>query len=147
VLYGFGEAVESYFLQIFGETMGRVNYILLYLLSGIFADVPTFLKHKDNQMFSAVGASGAVSGILLAFVIFQPWAPLTFVFLPFIQIPAIIMTIGFLAYSSWAGKNDRGGRIDHSAHFYGAIFGFLFTIVLKPELFSMFIQDLANPRF
>lgn len=147
VLYGFGQSVENQFLYEFGDTMGRVNFIILYLLSGVFADIPTFLKHKDNQMFSAVGASGAVSGILLSFVIFNPWAPLTFVFLPFITIPAIIMTVGYLAYSSWASKNDRGGKVDHMAHFYGAVFGFLFTIVLKPEFFGVFISELMNPKW
>lgn len=145
VLYGFGQSVEFYFMEVFGEILGRINFVLLYILSGVFADIPTYLKHKDNQMFSAVGASGAVSGILLAFVIFKPWAPLTFVFFPFFDIPAIVMTVGFLAYSSWASRNDRGGRIDHMAHFYGAVFGFLFTIVLKPELFSYFIAELQNP--
>ena len=147
VLYGFGQSVEFYFVEIFGETMGRVNFVLLYLLSGVFADIPTFLKHKDNQMFSAIGASGAVSGILLSFVIFEPWAPLTFVFFPFVKIPAIVMTVGYLAYSSWASRNDRGGKIDHMAHFYGAVFGFLFTIILKPELFNFFFAELLDPKW
>ena len=76
VLYQFGTGVEGYFVIQFGEGLGRTYYLLLYLLSGIFGDIPTYFKHKNNQMFSSVGASGAVSGIMLAFVIFNPWSML-----------------------------------------------------------------------
>jgi len=141
VFYSFGEAVESYFVQIFGDIMGRVNFLLLYLLTIIFGDIPTFVKHKDNQSFASVGASGAVSGILFAFVIFQPWATLLLFFV--IPCPAIVAAVLYLVYSSWASRN-QSSRIDHDAHFYGAVFGFIFTIVLQPRLFSMFWDNLIN---
>ena len=81
VLYQFGQKVEGYFVQVFGEFMGRLNYLLMYLLAGIFADIPTFFKQKDNQMFSSVGASRAVSGVMFAFVLFDPWAMLYLFFI------------------------------------------------------------------
>jgi membrane associated rhomboid family serine protease len=119
VLYQFGTIVEQYFLSLFGEMMGRLNFLLLYLLSGIFADIPTYFKHKNNQMFSSVGASGAVSGILFAYVIFDPWAMLLLFFI--IPVPAIIAAVLYLVYSSYASRKG-GDNIDHDAHFYGAVF-------------------------
>jgi membrane associated rhomboid family serine protease len=141
VLYQFGTAVEQYFVLHFGEGLGRFNYLMLYLLSGIFGDVPTYFKHKDNYGFSSVGASGAVSGIMLAYVIFNPWSMLLLFFI--IPMPAFVAAILYLVYSSWASKKG-GERIDHEAHFWGAVFGFCFTIALKPALFSSFIGQLIQ---
>ncbi len=141
VLYQFGTAVEHYFVNFFGGTMGRLNFLLLYLLSGIFGDLPTYFKHKDNYSFSSVGASGAVSGVLMAFVLFDPWSMLLLFFI--IPMPAFVAAILYLVYSSWASKKE-GGRIDHQAHFWGAVFGFCFTIALRPSLFLYFLHDLVN---
>ena len=141
VLYQFGTAVEGYFVIQFGEGLGRTYYLLLYLLSGIFGDIPTYFKHKNNQMFSSVGASGAVSGIMLAFVIFNPWSMLLLFFI--IPMPAFVAAVLYLVYSSWA-SNKGGDRIDHEAHFWGAVFGFWFTIALKPGLFSSFLDKLIG---
>ncbi len=141
VFYSFGSIVEAYFVEIFGELMGRLNFLLLYLLTIIFGDLPTFIKHKNNQSFASVGASGAVSGVLFAFIIFEPWSTLLLFFI--IPCPAIIAAILYLIYSSWASRTQND-RIDHDAHLYGAIFGFIFTIVLQPSLFSLFIHSLMN---
>lgn len=141
VLFNFGEAIEMKFLEIFGEVMGRLNFLLLYLLTIIFANIPTFLLHKNNPHFSSVGASGAVSGLVFVLILFRPWAPLELFF--FIPIHAIILGVLFLAYSSWAAKKG-GDRVDHVAHFGGAVFGFLFTIMLKPELFAQFLDALQT---
>ncbi len=141
VLWQFGEIVESLFVQSFGMTMGKVNYLLLYFLTIIFADIPSLLKHKDNRHYSAVGASGAVSGILFVFILFMPWHILRLYGI--IPIPGIIAGIGYLVYSSWADKRG-GGRIAHDAHLYGALFGFLFAIILKPSFFTMFMERLIN---
>lgn len=141
VLYEFGRHVENVFLVEFGETMGRINYLLLYFLTIIFADIPTFIKHKDNPHFSSVGASGAVSGVLFVYVLFAPWNLL--MLYGIIPIPGIVAAIGYLIYSSWASRQG-GGRIDHDAHMYGAIFGFLFAIVLRPSFFNAFLDRLMN---
>jgi membrane associated rhomboid family serine protease len=141
VLYQFGEIVEERFVLLFGELMGRINFLLLYILTIIFADIPTFIKHRDNPGFASVGASGAVSGIVFAYVIFYPWN-LLYLFL-ILPVPGIVLAIGYLIYSSWASRNSHD-NIDHEAHFYGAVFGFLFTIALKPDLFSLFVDRLTN---
>lgn len=142
VLWSFGTFIESAFVEIFGSPMGRVNFLALYLLSGIFADIPTYLKHKNNQSFSSVGASGATSGIMFAFALLLPWE-MIYLF-GIIPIPAILAAVLYLIYSSYASRKEAGSRIDHEAHFWGAVFGFVFTIILKPELFSRFLNELVN---
>ncbi len=141
VLWSFGTFIESAFVSLFGETMGRVNFLALYLLSGVFADIPTYLKHKNNQSFSSVGASGATSGIMFAFALLLPWEMIKL--FGVIPIPAIIAAVLYLVYSSYSARSEAGSRIDHEAHFWGAVFGFAFTIALKPSLFSDFLHQVT----
>lgn len=141
VLYQFGEYVEGRFVSLFGDLMGRINYLLLYFLTIIFANISTFLKHRENPSFASVGASGAISGIVFVYVIFQPWSWLLLFFI--IPIPAIVAAVLYLFYSSWASKNSQD-FIDHDAHLYGAVFGFWFAIFLKPGLFSLFLDRLVH---
>ncbi|NJL76275.1 MAG: rhomboid family intramembrane serine protease [Saprospiraceae bacterium] len=141
VFYQFGNYVEGAFVQIFGEGMGRINFLLLYLLAIIFGDLSTYFKHKDSPYFASVGASGAVSAILFVFVLFEPWQTLLIFFI--IPCPAIAAAILYLIYSSWASKNQND-QIDHDAHFYGAVFGVAFTLLLRPSLFSLFTSRLAE---
>ncbi len=145
VLWQFGEIVELVFGKLFGEGQGRLNYLLLYVFSVIFANLATYIKHRNNAGFASVGASGAVSAILFSYLIFAPWEMIyLYAVLP---IPTIVAAVAYVAYSSWASKN-RSDHIDHDAHLYGAIFGFLFTIVLKPSLFGLFIDRLMmGPQF
>lgn len=70
----FGTFVETTFLGWFGEMKGRLIFLVFYLLNIIFADLPSLAKHKDNPGYSAVGASGAVSGILFIFILLRPWS-------------------------------------------------------------------------
>ncbi|MBK6620610.1 MAG: rhomboid family intramembrane serine protease [Saprospirales bacterium] len=141
VLYQFGGFVEHKFLFYFGELMGRLNFLILYLLTLLLSDVPSYIKHKDNPHFSSVGASGAISGIVFVFVLFQPWSLLLLFFI--IPIPAIVAAIFYLIYSSWASR--RGGDfINHDAHFYGAIFGLLIALAMKPDLFNLFWDRLIR---
>lgn len=141
VLYEFGTVVEMKFLEMFGDLQGRLYFLALYFLTIMFADIPTYIKHKDNPGFASVGASGGVSGILFVYVLFHPWSWLLLYFI--IPIPAILAAVAYVIYSSWASKNSQG-RIDHDAHLYGAIFGFLFAIVLRPSLFNDFLTRLTQ---
>ncbi|MEM1325271.1 MAG: rhomboid family intramembrane serine protease [Bacteroidota bacterium] len=141
VLYIFGTYVEGAFVQLFGEGLGRINYVLLYLLAIAVGDIPTYLKHRDNSSFASVGASGAVSAILFVFILFNPWAELLLFFI--IPCPAIVAAVLYVVYSTWASKNQND-LIDHDAHLYGAIFGFVFAIALKPALFGQFMTRLTE---
>lgn len=143
ILFMFGEQIEHYFDTLYGENIGRIVFVVMYLLNIIAASIPTYFKNRDNMQFASVGASGAVSGLLFIFIAIRPWYPLQFIFLPFIDIPAIVIGIGYLIYSSYASRQNRG-RIDHMAHFYGAIFGVAFLWLTKPSMFSLFLDRLVN---
>ncbi len=135
-LYYFGRIVE----QVFRINLGFGYYIALYLLAMIAADLPTYFKYKDNYQYRALGASGAVSGVLFASILYAPWAKIYILFIP-IGIPAFIFGVLYLIFCVY--MNKRGGdNINHNAHFWGAVFGIVFTIVVLPEIIPHFINSL-----
>ncbi len=146
VLFVFGEVVEQIFTQIiFGETWGRLGYIAFYMSAVVISSIPTFVRHQDNFAYSALGASGATSAIVFAFIITNPWAGLTLLFLPFFSIPALILGIIYIWYSSYMDK--RGiDNIGHNAHLTGAVYGVVFTILaailFQPFYFQLMIENL-----
>jgi membrane associated rhomboid family serine protease len=144
VFYEFGSIVEKIFISIHGPAIGRVWFLALYFGTLIIADIPTFLKYRNNPNFASIGASGAVSGILFAYILFDPWAMLALFFV--IPVPAIVFAVLYLIYSSWADKN-QSGKIDHSAHYYGAFSGLLFTIIFYPKVLQIFIDRLSELPF
>ena len=82
---------------------------------------------------------------MMAYVIFSPWSMLLLFFI--IPMPAIVAAALYLGYSTYAAKKNYMSKIDHEAHFWGAVFGFLFTIAIKPQLFIDFIGMLGQPDF
>ena len=141
VLYQFGPIVENIYIQIFGNFWGPTVFLLVYLTTIIAADIPTYFKHRFNASYSAIGASGAVSGVVFIYILFFPWDQLSlYGIIPF---RAIVGGVAYLVYSSWASRN-RNDRIDHSAHFYGALYGIIVTIILEPAVFNNFIHQLIN---
>ncbi len=138
VLYGFGSFVENEFLDQYGDAPGRSIYLVLYLIMIVLAAIPSFIKHKSNYSYSAIGASGAVSGVLFIFILLRPWAQLELYF--FIPIPAIVFGILYLIYSSWASKNAKD-NIGHDAHFYGAVAGMVFSAILLPYIIGDFVEQ------
>lgn len=141
MLYMFGSIGERIYQQFFGSMMGSVLFALMYITCIIAADIPTYIKHKDNPNFASIGASGAVSGAIFLYIFTFPWDTLLLFFI--IPVPAIILGIGYLIYSSWAVKNTRD-NIDHTAHFAGAIYGILFTLIVHPASWDRFISVLIN---
>lgn len=135
-LYYFGGLVEGAFRQLFGPGI----FILFYLLAMIVADLPTFFKYKEVYEYRALGASGAVSGVLFASILFAPWAKIYILFIP-IGIPAFIFGILYLVFCAY--MNKRGGdNINHSAHLFGALFGLLFTYIAWPGVLPYFLNQL-----
>lgn len=124
-LYSFGMAVEEIlFPAIFGQ-QARVLYIALYVLAIVFAGIPDFFKHRSDAQYRALGASGAVSGVIYAAIIIVPNMPIRFFFFP-VDIPGYMFGFVYLGISFYMSK--RGGdNIGHSAHFWGAVFGLVFT--------------------
>ena len=137
-LYFFGGMVEKYFIMIFPA--GKLLYVLLYILGILVSAIPTILKNKNNHWYNSVGASGAVSAVLFAGILFDPHMSIYIMFIP-IPIPAFLFGIAYLVYSQYMSRQNKD-NINHDAHFYGAVFGFSFPILLKPVLISYFFTML-----
>ena len=142
VFWSFGEAVEGIFVAKFGATLGRINYLVLYFGSMIVADLFTYLKHKDNSAFSSVGASGAISGVVFAYVLFSPMSMLLVMFI--IPMPAVLFAVLYIAYSFYASKRGLHKIFDHDAHLWGAIAGIVITILFIPESIKIFVDQVGN---
>jgi len=126
-LYFFGENVEKAFVLLFG-VKGRILYLLLYVLAIGVSEIPTFLKYRNSYHYRSLGASGGVSAVIFAAITLNPINGIGFFFIP-VYIAGFIYGAFYLWYSSWMDR--RGGdNINHSAHFYGALFGIGFTIAL-----------------
>lgn len=125
--YMFGRAVEEYFLQLFGNN-GKAMYIALYLSSLVICLLPTYFKNRDNYYYKSLGASGAVAAVVFTYIMLQPMQGIGIIFIPGIYIPAFAFGIIYLAVSAYLDRRG-GGRINHSAHFWGSVYGVLFIIV------------------
>jgi len=141
VLYSFGEQVEMMFIYIFG-LKGTILFLILYVTAIFISAYPSYEKHKNNSWYNAVGASGAVSAILFSSILLLPSSKIYLLFIPF-PIPAVIFGILYLIYSAYMAKKAVD-NIGHDAHFWGAIYGLTFPIVLKPSLFLNFINQIEN---
>lgn len=125
-LYFFGRAMEAYL----GARIGPLGLPLLYVGGLIVSILPSYLKHQDDPNYYSLGASGAVSAVLFAFVLLRPGAT---IYLLVIPVPALIFGIAYLAYS-WYMDRQSNDNINHSAHLWGAGFGLLFMALLEPGL-------------
>lgn len=143
VFWMFGRFVEQYYGLLFGE-LGNILFLVLYLLGIILSDTYTYFQEKNNPGYRGLGASGAVAAVLFAFIIFNPWEMLYI--WGIIPIPAVIAGVLYLIYEYTESKKS-GGRINHHAHFFGALFGLIFTFILQPSLLPDFFQQLINIPF
>ena len=132
-LYLFGPYVES--------ALGPLRFLLLYLGSDLAANALTYWRHKDNPNYSAVGASGAISGVLFSFVLFEPFSTITLL-IPPIPMYAIIFAFVYVAVSIYA-SNRGGGRIAHEAHLGGALGGVVLTLLLYPAALGIFLGQMG----
>jgi membrane associated rhomboid family serine protease len=123
-LYFFANVVISWF--------GPTKFLIIYFISLLAGSLLALFFHNNEPHYSAVGASGAVTGILYSAILLQPGMDLFIMFIP-IPIPAYVLGIGYLLYSIY-GMRTRLGNIGHTAHFGGAIGGFAITLLLKPDL-------------
>lgn len=140
VLYSFGDIVEKMFSYHFG-IKGYAYFFLLYIGGIAFSTLYDFRKHKENIFYNAVGASGAVSAVVFSSIILFPQGKIYLFFIP-IGIPAPIFGILYLVYSAYMAKKGTS-IIGHSAHFWGAIYGVAFTIAIKPEFLTLFLNYLG----
>ena len=141
VLLSFGKAVESSYGFLFGAK-GWYFFLLLYFGGILLSSAPSYAKNKDNKFYNAVGASGAVSAVLFASILIHPLAGIRFIFIPF-NIPAFVFGILYLVYSAYMAKRGSD-NIGHDAHFWGAVYGLLFTLLLKPTLGLAFLDQIFS---
>ncbi|NDA98256.1 MAG: rhomboid family intramembrane serine protease [Flavobacteriia bacterium] len=128
-LYFLGSTLSYYFIDYYGLQLGTTYLLILYFAGAIFASLPSFFKHQDNSSYRSLGASGAVSAVIFAAILWDPSMSLGILFIPF-PIPAYIFGPIYLAVEYFSMK--RGGTgIAHDAHIGGAVFGILFVLLLN----------------
>ncbi|MCF7559980.1 rhomboid family intramembrane serine protease [Sabulilitoribacter multivorans] len=123
-----------FFADVVITLLSTMQFLIIYLGSLLLGSLLSLYFHKNEYHYSAVGASGAVMGVIYSAILLQPGMSLYMFFIP-IPIPAYIFGIGYLLYSIYGMKN-RIGNIGHDAHFGGAIGGYLITLILSPWLFK-----------
>lgn len=140
VLYSFGQAVEQYYASEF-EDKAVFYYLLLYLGGVVISITPSYKKHLHNPGYNALGASGAVAAILFTAILFEPLRPIYLY--PLLGVPGILFGLAYLVYSYYMDKKGND-HINHDAHFWGAVFGVVFTVALKPKILLHFIDKLTQ---
>lgn len=125
-------------LYIFADpvinNLGELKFVIIYLGSLLAGSTIALSFHKKEPYYSAVGASGAVMGIVYAAIMLNPDMKLTFIFVPFFSFPGYVFGVGYLLYSMY-GMKTQLGNIGHSAHLGGAVGGFVLTLVLYPQVY------------
>jgi membrane associated rhomboid family serine protease len=124
-LFMFAPVVSDYF--------GDTSFLLIYIGSLVFGSLLTLLMHKNDFGYRAIGASGAVTGIIYSAILIQPDMMLGLFYV--IPIPAYLFGIGYLLYSIY-GMKANNDNIGHTAHFGGAIGGYLITLLKEPSMFE-----------
>jgi membrane associated rhomboid family serine protease len=114
-LYSFGVSLE--------RTIGTTRFVILYLLGLVIASLGTVFKHRNDPDYASLGASGAILAVVFANIVYYPKSTVLLFFVP---MPAVVFAFGYLAYTWWASTHSRG-RINHDAHFDGAITGLIFV--------------------
>ena len=140
-LYFFGRVVEEYFAAAFGNTLGIVLYVVLYVSAIAVSSIWDLVKYKDDWNYNAVGASGAVSAILFASILFEPKMGI-YIYLSPIPVPGYIFAPLYLLYCWYMAKRNMD-NIGHSAHFWGAVYGLAFPLICKPAIFTHFLSQLG----
>jgi membrane associated rhomboid family serine protease len=133
----------AYMERLFSPSIGAVGYALFYAAGIVVSALPSYLRHRDDTNYRSLGASGAVSAVLFAFILIKPWSTILIFAFP---VPAIVFALVYLGYTIYMDRRQTD-RINHSAHLWGAIYGVLFTIAWDPGVVGRFFDQLMHPRF
>jgi membrane associated rhomboid family serine protease len=147
VLFFFGPYVENYLKEILGpglQPWHSLIFMIFYFAAIITASLTSLYKHKDDPWYNAVGASGAVSAVIFFFIFFNPWELLYFYGI--LPIPGIIMGVLYLIYSHYMSRRGTD-NVNHDAHLSGAVFGFIFPLLIDYRLIHYFISQLTSLPF
>ena len=116
------------------KQIGPLRFAALYFLALVVSDAGTYLKHRNDPQYASLGASGAISAVLFAAIVYFPWMELFIIPIP-LPIPAPLFAVAYVGYSWWSARHARG-RINHDAHLGGALFGLLFVLLTDPGAYS-----------
>ena len=141
VLYMFGPYLELYFE--YNASLGIISYILFYILSAIFATIPALYKNGNNPNYLSLGASGAVSAVVFAYIVLNHLRELGIILLPGIWIPGFIFGILYLVAENYMSKK-KYSNIAHDAHISGSLFGVFFILFFDLKNASNFIETIST---
>lgn len=136
-LYFFGRLMESFFVP----RIGAIGYLLFYVGGLVASSLPSWYEHRGDSAYRSLGASGAVSAVLFAFILLMPWATIYVIVVP---VPAVIYAVLYLAYTIYMDR-QRTDRINHSAHLWGAVYGIVVTALIEPRVLGAFVSKLFHP--
>ena len=137
VLYIFGPTLEFYFIN--SSELGGFYYIGFYLLGIIFSTLPSIFKHKNNPSYNSLGASGAVSSVVFAYIIIYPLRELGLILIPGLFLPGFIFGIFYLLAEHYLSKKQYS-NIAHDAHISGSLFGVFFIVIYDFNNLLIFFQ-------
>lgn len=138
-LFFFGRYMEPLYATI----LGPFGFALFYASAIVVASLPSYLANRENVGYRSLGASGAVSAVLFAFILIQPWAT---IYVYVVPIPAVVYAVLFVAYAFYMERRQTD-HVNHSAHLWGAAYGIVFTIVAEPRVIGVFLEQIAQPHF
>jgi membrane associated rhomboid family serine protease len=130
-LFFFGPALES--------EIGGTMFVVIYFVSLIVGNLYPFVKFRKQQDYIAIGASGAVSGVLFSYCLFNPLAQIYYIFIP---MPAFVFAILYVLYSVYSMRN-RHDNIGHEAHLAGALAGVITTLIAVPRALEQIAELLG----
>ena len=136
VLFQFGARLEG----LMQQSLGAAFFPMLYFGGIAFAAIPGMVRHHDNPSYRSLGASGAVSAVLISYILHFPTAELLLFFI--VPLPAFIVGMLFFVYEHQMDKRP-GGNIAHDAHLWGGLYGLLFTVVTTPQVVPAFVAALS----
>lgn len=136
VLFQFGARIEA----LMQQTLGPGVFPLLYFGGVVFAAIPGMIRHHDNPSYRSLGASGAVSAVLIAYILHFPTAELLLFFI--LPLPAFAVGILFFVYEHQMDKRSKS-NIAHDAHLWGGLYGLLFTVATAPQVLPAFLGALS----
>lgn len=122
--------------------IGAARFAVLYFLALAVSDLGTYVKHRNDPQYASLGASGAISAVLFAAIVYFPWMKLFIIPIP-LPIPAPLFALGYVAYSWYSARQSRG-RINHDAHLGGALFGLVFVLLTDPAAFGQFVRWIGS---
>ncbi|OOG61294.1 rhomboid family intramembrane serine protease [Rhodanobacter sp. B04] len=138
-LFFFGRQMEG----LFTARLGMLGFALFYIGGLVVSILPTYLKNRGNPGYRSLGASGAVSAVLFAYILLAPWSRIIVLVIP---MPAIVYAVLYTGYSIYMDRRGQGNT-NHSAHLWGAVYGVAVTLLVDPRVLPHFLDALQRPSF